>query len=458
MELIKNSAEKLLFELYDTAGQHIDDIKAVLVKEVKEIIVKSPLSLQEKYSERIYTRAMEILTTGDPRKFYLETWKKSYAINGEDDSIGEMLLSVIASTNISNSKGIHNKINGPSGFGKSEAFYKASALFPLGKVYASSLSAKALYYTPLPAGTVIYFDDIDLSDVDFLTTIKQITSNYQSETNHTTVLNGKGVKFNAAPRIGIVLSAVDNFDDEQLDSRFGETEVKNDITTQKLIFEKQKEAERRKIKAGEVDEDTLVCRCMWDIIDNLGLCEIRIPFIDAIKFAHIHNPRNFPFFQDLIRCMALFKILQREKINDFYLATSEDFEEARIMYKKIERINATKLTSKEYSILKYLSDQSKNSIFGTKVSRMDLVEHLSENYGMKQNNIIDIIHGKKNSSGGLLNKVAGLQAEKLNQDSYTMVWYYWYPGGLTDNGYAESILLDEDGLEEIVSKWQANLT
>jgi hypothetical protein len=277
-----------------------------------------------------------------------------------------------------------------------------------------------------------------LSDENFFSTVKQATSDYQQVANHTTVNNGSSLDCVVQPRISWILSSVDNFSDEQLDSRFGETEVRDDIDKQLAIFEKQQEEEWNKGVAGELDDDIKVCRCMWDIIESGGLCEIRIPFVKAITWNDIKRPRSFPFFKDFVRCFTLFRIKQREKVRGFYMATIQDFEDAKTMYKKMEHINATKLNTKEIAVISYLKDQHQNFLEAMKagncsqssytnvgkVSRSDLVGVLAKTHKMTQQNLIYIIHGK-NDKGGLLNKIPGLQAERITNNVF---------GGSTDGG------------------------
>lgn len=87
---------------------------------------------------------------------------------------------------------------------------------------------------------------------------------------------------------------------------------------------------------------------------------------------------------------------------------------------------------------------------------MDLVEYLGKHHDMKQQNIIDVIHGKKDGDGGLLNKVTGLQAEKMSNNVFggTNLWWYWYSGNITKDGFADSIMLDEELAKLEVQKWR----
>lgn len=348
LQVNKIEDDGLIEELMEVAGQKAEELMRLMEPEEE---VTSP---EQKYDSKIVERANYILEKGDPFQFYLDKWKSSYAITDDDDSIGALTLCVIASTQISKSDGIHEKVGGPSGFGKSSGITTMFKLFPPEKTLVSSMSAKALFYTELPDGTVVYCDDIDLSDVNFFTTVKQSTSDYQQVTKHTTVNNGSSLKCSTARRIGWILSSVDNFTDEQLDSRFGETEVNDDIDKQQAIYQKQKDKEKSKVRADKLDDDTLVCQYMWDIIALGGLYDIVIPFVESIKWADIQRPRSWPFFSDIIRCYTLFKIKQRDQYNGIYMATVEDFEAARDMYKKMEHINATKLNTKEIAVLTYI--------------------------------------------------------------------------------------------------------
>ena len=463
VEMLYDDAKPLLYELMSATGARCDELDELATDEAQ--VVKT---INEKYPDDILARAKKILETGDPFNFYMDKWKQFYAITNDDDSVGSMTICVIGSTLISNSKGLHEKVGGPSGYGKSAGIKATFNLFPPDKTLVSSMSPKAAFYADLKQGTVIYCDDIDLTKRDFFTTVKQGTSDYQNDALMNSVNNGANVQYSLAARIGWILSSVDNFSDEQLDSRFGETEVDNSIDQQQAIFEKQAAGEFEKSEAGIPDDDVLVCRCIWEMLEseglpemspNGGLYEIRIPFIKAITWTDIKHPRSFPFFMDMIRCMTLFKIKQREKVGNFYLATIDDYNQAKEIYKKMEHINATKLNTKEISILEYLAKQYRNQdnmVNLKKVSRMDLVEYLGKHHDMKQQNIIDVIHGKKDGDAGLLNKVTGLQAEKMSNNVFggTNLWWYWYSGNITKDGFADSIMLDEELAKLEVQKWR----
>ena len=228
-------ADKMLSNVMLEAAQIEDEFERL----ASGLDAETP-KIETKYNSKVVEKARTILENGDPFNHYLDTWKKTYATSNGDDALGSMIICVIGSTQILNSRGIHNKIAGPSGHGKSYAVKQAFNMFPASKTYMGSLSAKAAFYKNLPAGTVIYCDDVDLGDDDFFTTLKQATNDYQHPTNRATVSNGSSVDCKINERTGWILSAVDGFSDEQLDSRFGETEVVADEAHEMAIFKSSK--------------------------------------------------------------------------------------------------------------------------------------------------------------------------------------------------------------------------
>jgi hypothetical protein len=402
------------------------------------------------HPSEIQKKAMEILKTGNPWKYYIDTWKKSYGVVNNDTSIGDMVLCVIGNTAISNTMGAHLKAGGASGFGKSIGITRMFRLFPHGKTVTGSLSAKALFYKEdMSDGTVVYIDDIDLSDTAIHTTIKQSTSSYQDCTVHTTVKSAKAVEHTIPARIGWILSSVDNFDDEQLDSRFAEVEVSNGIDKQIAIYEKQKGREFEKGSFFEVDEDTQICRCMWNILEDAGLYEIRIPYVNAITWSDIKHPRSFTLFTDLIRGVTLFNIKQREKVGKFYISTVGDFECARDIYQRMAHTNVNKMSSKEVAILSFVQGKGR-------VPRTELVKYLGSEYGLKQANIIQIVHGKR-GDGGLLNKVTGFIAEEDVNERGSPCIYYSYTGSINADGTVEAITLDDNLVSAETEKWNEQI-
>lgn len=370
------------------------------------------------YSKKIRNKAIRILESGQAFYFFIRTWERSYAIADNDYSLGGAVICTIISTIISNSKGIHIKVGGASGHGKSYGVETSLALFPPSKSHDSSITAKGLFYCGVKEGTVLYYDDINARDDDVYPVLKRCTTKYQSITRHTTA-NGT---FEIPPRIAWIVSAVDSFDDEQLLTRFVMCEISDSAERQAAIYSRQVEEEEI-TQEKETDTDILVCQCMYEILAEQGLYTVKIPFTRAIEWHDIAHPRTFPLFKDMIRCMTVLNSRQREKHGECYLAAIEDFEAAQALYSLIERSNTLKLTGKEQAILVFLCTQKEP------VDRATIHKHMTN---MSYKTVMRLMDG-------LAAKCPTLIAEELPAITGGTKWYYSYAGQI---GKSQSVALD----------------
>jgi hypothetical protein len=115
----------------------------------------------------------------------------------------------------------------------------------------------------------------------------------------------------------------------------------------------------------------------------------------AIEWYNIENRRNFQKFVDIILSVTFFKIKQREKINDYYLADIEDYDVALLIYKGTSKNNATNLTDTEIKILKFIAKTPRT------------IKDLMKETGKSRVRIMQILNGKDGKSG-MLAKVPGL--------------------------------------------------
>jgi len=57
----------------------------------------------------------------------------------------------------------------------------------------------------------------------------------------------------------------------------------------------------------------------------------------------------------------------------------------------------------------------------------------------------------------MLNKVVGLQAEKISNNVFGgggNVFWYWYTGDVTIDGFADTIVMDMDKAEREITRWK----
>jgi len=125
---------------------------------------------RESTPKHIVDRANEILDKGDPVQFIFNTHQQLHV---GDEAISRTLIVSIGCQSASNTGGIHPKLDGASGKGKSHSEKTMAHMIPKEYKIVGSFSDKSLFYnSDLKAGTVIYSDDIDISN-DLTTTIKR---------------------------------------------------------------------------------------------------------------------------------------------------------------------------------------------------------------------------------------------------------------------------------------------
>src|SRR5664280_2090394 len=372
---------------------------------------ETPEDRVKKYPEQIQEYAYKLLKEGDPFKFILETWNLRHV---GDKNLGENCLCSAASTFILNSDmGLHIKPSGESGKGKSDAMQEILKLLPAHKYITGSLSGKALFYDPnLKSGTIIYSDDAFLTN-DLIATIKQSTSKFQERTIHRTVKNQTFATYPIPERCCYWFSSVDGISDEQLANRFLNADV--DGSREQDLRVEQHIKDKESIVFSPVDDDVLICQCIFDILD-IKRYDIRIPFTKAIVWRNAENRRNLQKFLDIIRAVTFFNVFQREEISDSYMAEYEDFERALDIYVGTSKNNATNLTALEIKVFKFIADG--NEYKDGKITKLnqvtikELINHLKVSRGR----VHHILHGK-DGNGGILAKVAYLN--KINRSVTT---------------------------------------
>jgi len=104
------------------------------------------------FSREHTTKALEILTTGDPRAFILETYTR---VHVGDELVGECYLASFLSSSITNSRGLHCCPTGDSGKGKSDSAKGFLRMVPKKYKIQGSITSKALFYHKIPEGSVI---------------------------------------------------------------------------------------------------------------------------------------------------------------------------------------------------------------------------------------------------------------------------------------------------------------
>lgn len=351
----------------------------------------------DKYSDNILSMANMLLDSGDVTQFMLDVWNERHV---GDKVVGETFLCAVGCLFLLNSDGLHEKLSGPSGTGKSSAAKKFLHLVPEGMKMCGSLSGKAAFYDDeLTAGTVIFTDDTNINE-DIVTTIKQATTNFQSTTQHRTIDTKRAhTKKEIPPRISWWLTTVDAFADEQMGNRFITQDVESSDQHKLDVFNKQVELELQGITESTVDDGVLVCRAIYDILSE-STYEIIIPYARAIKWENKENSRNFLMFKDIIRSLAVYRIRKLQCVEGRYLAGIEDFYYAKKIYDTLADTHNSNLSNDELKIMRIM----------TSAGALDR-HALMDSMGCSYNHIVHLMHGRK-GEGGLLEKIDGLKPDE----------------------------------------------
>lgn len=355
--------------------------------------------------KHIIDEANNVLSKGNPIKYLLDTFSTMH--KGDYDTAVVLLIS-IATQSILNSDGIHPTLSGASGKGKSHVCQTILHLVPKEYWMDTSLSAKAMFYTKIKPGTIVFSDDVHIGE-ELESTIKRSSSNFQDTTSHVTVdANRNGKTLTMPPRISWWLANVDSdMSTQTINRQFGVTiDETSEMDTEVRDFQLEK-AITGEVKFPITDQ-VLVCREVIRIIKQTKTV-VTIPFARRIRWKGEGNRRNLPIFLDIIKAFAVIRVKQRETSGENTIeATIEDYNDARQLYGNRAETQTTKLNDQELKLMHILEssgDMDSNQI--------------QASMALTQGSTRNLLHGKAGKSGGLLAKVAELQCEAVMMPTTT---------------------------------------
>lgn len=355
--------------------------------------------------QHIIDEANKVLLKGDPIKYILDTFSTMH--KGDYDTAMVLLVSIATQSTL-NSDGIHPTLSGASGKGKSHVCQTLLHLVPNEYWMDTSLSAKAMFYTKIQPGTIVFSDDVHIGE-ELESTIKRASSNFQDTTTHVTVdANRHGKTLTIPPRISWWLANVDSdMSTQAINRQFGVTiDETSEMDTEVRDFQLER-AITGEVKFPITDQ-VLVCREIMRIIKQTKTV-VTIPFARRIGWKGEGNRRNLPIFLDIIRAFAVIRVKQRKTSGENMIeATIDDYNDARQLYSNRAETQTTKLNDQELKLMHILEssgDMDSNQI----QAAMSLTQGSTRN----------LLHGKAGKSGGLLAKVTELQCESVMMPTTT---------------------------------------
>jgi len=346
-------------------------------------------------------QAEEILSSGDPFTFLLETFSRYH--EGDLQVAGCLIHSLISRT-VMNSKGLHVSISGESGKGKSHAIETMKRLVPPEFCIEGRMSDKALFYMEeLRPGSIITLDDVSLSE-QMQEILKGVTSSFQRPFPYRTVNKDRKPMVCMIPQRCVWwIAKVEGAGDDQVFNRMLTCWI-DDSEDQdlKVLNRTLAGAEEIPGQGERVSDEILTCRELFAI---LGPVWVTIPFARRIRFQSAENRRNPDMLLDLIRTHAAIhqKKRERREANGMtcVTATIEDFNQAARLFVALNGETGGqvhKLTKREAALIATFESFGRIEVA---ISRLQQVT------GWSSSSICKLLHGYRSYGkqySGLLEK------------------------------------------------------
>ena len=350
-------------------------------------------SKKEEFDWRITAKAWKVLRSEDPMQFIADSCGK--VVLGAETAF-KKLTCCISAQNVNQTAGMHPKLSGDSSGGKTITVYCFAHHLPKEIVIKGSMSSKAGFYHADGDRVLRILDDYVAGNEDLDTVIKQTSSEFHNPYTHRTVANHAPVTLSIGKEQTWAITSVDSSQDIQVLNRQFPINVNDSVELTKLVNNKTVERYSRGEVQQPTDKAVLVCRAIFQILQNEGYIDVRVPFGDRIEWLDTSNRRNSSFFMDLLISITALNRFQRERdAEGFYLTTEADFNTAKALFtdKDAEEL-VKRLTARERDVINLLISNSDG------LTRDEIAERLK----VAPQRITQILNGQK-GYGGLSQKI-----------------------------------------------------
>jgi len=401
--------------------------KGKVTAERGEAVAKSPppgsaqvdFSETPEFTEEHTQKALEILEHGDPRAFILATYTR---VHVGDELVGECYLASFLSSSITNSRGLHCCPTGDSGKGKSDSAKGFLRMVPRKYKIQGSITSKALFYHRIPEGSVIIFDDFEMSE-DLREVLKNATSDFHIPLQHLSLnMNREPVTLHLPPRCVWWILSVDNPGDDQVLNRMLVPWIDDSEVQDRRVKDRVFSMAAAAGDSTTADEDLPVVRALLHAVRQ-NKFYVRIPFAERIVMENIRNRRNPIMLLDMTSSYASLNFRQREQrvLPDGTIelvATEQDFLAAARLFTALDTTGGGQ-TSKLLKNERVLID----TVTCMKVTEFTVTE-LQKWMGTTHHQVWRTLHGRmeknRTFSGGLLAKCPALSVvETMTIDEET---------------------------------------
>jgi hypothetical protein len=344
-------------------------------------------------------KAIEIMTTGDPIGYILDTWNKFHS---GDRPFGYVLLCSSICSSIAASDGLTINFNGDSGGGKSHACRSMLHLIPHKWWIWRILSDKAIFYSDsVQPDMILFSDDVQMSD-DLKMIFKNSVSDFQEQIEHETVnIMGKSEVLKAPPRLTWWLTAVADIGNGEVERRCLNIVIEVNEPRLKTISDRlQKRRQKSEEKYPEDYPEVKICRA---IFRELKSKKEKVIFNFNLKFKDGLSTDTQNMIFEMLLATALINKYKRQRDDDgAIMAEKEDFKMVVDNFAAVSDTQFSKLTKSELLVARYLKqvghDASSNTI---------------QEYFKKSKQWVSRVMNGNNGDGGLLSKMPNVIEEDV---------------------------------------------
>jgi len=382
----------------EQAAEHEESVRIRKTNEERE------RKLQEAAQEvnPTFEKAIRILKNGKPLKYLQQAFEFNHIGHLE---IFRSVIYAFCAQSSATSKGIQPEATGNKGSGKTHAITSTLLLFPQEYIYNTSLSPRVLFYSPPKQGSMIYCDEqLDPALVNIL---KRVMTNFQQDTEHTTVIDKEPKKLVIPKRQVIMGSSVVGIGDDQ----FGDRVVQVGIINTEDDDKKYEEFESKRRKEGrpefQINRQVEICRVMMLHIREHEFI-VKMP---DINFAFNNDRRLINIFYDLVEASAILNYMRRNPVvddetgiitiapNKDDILAAQDFEMFRMAIKETDG----RLTRSQTALHEKIQESITASVIKTEAEIVEL-------YGKSQQAVRKLLYGE----GGTPNKICGGLVERTS--------------------------------------------
>lgn len=357
--------------------------------------------------DMIEQEADRILREGNPIEFIKKQFEN---IHIGDDTIFSGLLASIGAQLCSNTEGIQPGLTGESGKGKTDSCRAFYHLLPEKYKLRGSFSDMSLFYHLKTPGTILFFDDAAHLKEKLQDIIKQSTSAFQEPFIHRTIdKTGNAKELPLPPRLVYWITTVGGNFEMQFLNRQMNLSVDDSINQDELVTKSTLERYKAGTFRFNESKEVHVCRAIIENLKDHPPVNVKIPYADKIEYQDKRNRRNHPMLLDTICAFAAIRQYQREQDPDgAILATTEDFDIAKILWNGIGREQIGKLSKDDIRVLTCIIEHGDKSYDGTySLPRQKVMKILK----FSSRKLHNIIHGNE-GVGGLTEKIEGFEIVK----------------------------------------------